>query len=102
MHVQVSDRACAKCFVVEVVGKWVVDVHQVSMDGFRRFGYPNFGEFVRLFVAKYTYVGSYFKELSGLWVLCDLCENGLKKKTVKVVFMCGRGVFVISKKEERD
>ena len=56
----------------------MIDVDGVSISGFRGFGCPKFGKFVRFFVAQDAYVRSYFEELSGAWVLCNLCENGLK------------------------
>ena len=91
-----------KIFALEVVGRHVVDVYEVPNNGFGRFGYPEFGEFVHFFVAKDAYVGLCFKEWGGMWVLCDWPENGLKKKMVGVVYVCRGEVFVISKKEKRD
>lgn len=89
-----------KCFALEVVCRWVVDVLRIPISGFGRFVYPEFGKFVQFFVAKDAYMGSYFKDLGGVWVLCDLCENGYKKKMIKVALVCGRGFSVISKKEK--
>lgn len=79
----------------------MVDVLGVLVSGFIRFVYPEFGKFVQFLFAKDAYKRSYFKDLDGVWVLCNSCENNYKKKMIRVVFVCRKGYYVISKKKKR-